>query len=883
MSLDICCFLNCFVIFYFFKLSKCLTLPFFLGIGLRVGHKLFGLFGWTLPCSVPMLPTVFLYFANLCFANYYISCYVSLVSGGHLSAELSPYVKTFTSEELLQYSFQSPMDVVDFLAQQEPVEGSYAGVLTAHLHFLQHGFQSYQLLLAGEKEQWLIPMHAFSGLPLYVEDLDQASMVIQFDPALFMFNNNSPVSSWVRLTDLTLQLPDNLPHGFSLDTILVRTRLQRMAQNVFHLILESIVEHDEFKLETANKSQWAKTSKAAAVVLFSQQITVLSSDAAMLEIMPTVSGSQQGLLKSITDSAVRFGVLKVLLDVSTASSSNNFLEWIAHAKKPKRSWPNSTFSDKVVFPITQFLPADGSDTTKVQINGAFYQVTVGRPYVAQLLDAPPSYADAMAQSVAPSVSWRSAAPPYAPSAPPAPTSVAQPLASTSQGQYNLDSAGESFSSSQQSNPSQGSQPLPPTLHQQAPQTAPSTQQQSSTQSHADHFSGNNRIISRAFKLPAPTKRLKFSPNVVMAQHFLPGLPPLVQQNLAAAWASSSQTRFLAVRKQILKILGRDPYLYPEPFDSIFIVEAFMARKLKPSTVKQYMSIHQMWCQSNGIRQRYKGIVSLAIRGYSNRAYTPLYSASRGFSLPFNFSSLRLVAEGLRLASISPALAASTWATCLLLFWGLLRGGEVLSQSVAEFDISAQLCPADVIFNEDKTMRIWIKSPKVQSYHGDIIEYIPLDSMPGFCPVRAVVNYLHIRNTISMDKDLPLFLLESGFPLTADKFAKTWKSALAHSKLPAELIQQHSTHGFRASLPSLLQLANLPDDQIKVLGRWSSHTAYLRYLKNTAARATAKKQALEFCQQLVSALSDQVSCKVSLPLFIYHISYLFNIFRRIASL
>ena len=744
---------------------------------------------------------------------------------------------------------------MDFLKTLEHDEGTYNGVLTAHLSFMPHGYHSYQLCLGGAVEQWAIPMAKLAGIHGYSDILNNASFIFEFDPSQFTFLLNSTVSAWVRLTDVALQLPDNLPDELALQHILVRLRYTRVASANHQLQLEAVLEHEEFHLDAANKTNsWMKTVKAQAVMLFTQSLTVLSHIPGCYEMLPTVQRTNP-ICSSVTDAALRFGVLRVLLDASMAGQSNSFHDWVAHFKKPKHSWPPTLFNDPVPFPITEFLPSHGTDQMTIKVDGAFYSVKVGRPYVTRIPDRPPSYQQAVSTASAPPLT-RSLATTNPASMTAGSSSVVTSTAAS--GNPNTPPAAAPtglVSSPGHSQPTSNSQSQPS-----QPSPAQSQQHLPATQA-SDHLTGN-RTYKRTGHFPVASKKIKFSADLKMMDRLPDNLPDIIKEDLSAAWGSKSQARMVHLHDRIVNILGRNPYVEPKPFDSIHILAAFRQANLKPSTIANYMSSHNKWLELNGIPQQYSAIISLAQRGFKNRAHVPLLNAASGFSLPFTLSSLRLVASGLNRLPIHPSLAAAVWCSALFLYWGVLRTGELLPDRVGEFDYTTQLCLSDIQINEDNTVSVWIKSPKAirtyQGYHGDIVELLPFEALHGLCPVYALSNYLRFRLQISNDLNLPLILLHTGQALSADRFRDTWQKALAAVDVPQDIIKRHSNHGFRASLPSLLQLADIPDDKVKILGRWQSQDAYTKYLKNTQARLAAKKEALAFCQTLVSTF-EQCMC------------------------
>ena len=751
---------------------------------------------------------------------------------------MSPQVSTLSENHIKDLIMDSPLELADMLAAQQPTAGLYPGKLGLFLTFGVSGLQHYQFVLGGQPDKWNVSMQSFQGLPNYSEELNDHHMIVEFNPSMFHFLPDAPHSPWVKLWTCNTHVPDITPDNLALQAVLVRLRVSRPSKGEYQLILEGILEHDTFTIETANKSQWCRTVKAAPVALYATEVDVSHNHEFAMEIMPAVK-SLDPLPAAVSDSSLRFATLKAAIESSSASWTASLIEWISHARLPKHQWPANLFDDVVIVPLTQFTPPAGISCMTIRVDGEFYQVNVGSTDVIKV-DGPPPPSYQQAVSTSPptsSVPSLTRAP-----ATTDPSSMAPP---SQQG------AGVAPVTDQPA--ASGSIPGPPGAQ---PQVVNSVSDQPPSVA-----SGKKRHYTRT---PLALRKPKYSPHPLMSNHLMPGLPPLVAESLQMAFASNSQERMISAYKQFVKALGgRCPFLNPQPYDAILCLEYFFSRKLSPKTVANYMGSFTRWSDLNGLPVKYKALVSLAMRGYSNGYLSPIKMAAEGFKLPFSFSTLKLICNGLVASSLHPTIQAAVWAVTLLTFWGLLRIGEILCEKAAIFDVTTDLCLADISFLPDGNMKMWVKgpkcTPKVHGYHGDIIEFIQNTSIPQMCPVAALKNYLRFRANITAAVDKPLFLNPSGTCLTPMSFARYWKLSLRLANVPQSIIQQHTNHGLRASLPSLLQLANMPKDKVKVLGRWASDQAYSLYLKNTKARAEAKQEAMAFCQQLLSAHS---ACKCS---------------------
>lgn len=104
--------------------------------------------------------------------------------------------------------------------------------------------------------------------------------------------------------------------------------------------------------------------------------------------------------------------------------------------------------------------------------------------------------------------------------------------------------------------------------------------------------------------------------------------------------------------------------------------------------------------------------------------------------------------------------------------------------------------------------------------------------PPLCAVESLLAYLVIRG----DGPGPLFLLQSGQPLTRPLLTNWLKEILTLAKVPGN----YSSHSFRIGAATVAARNGIPDHLIRLLGRWSS-SAYLRYIR-TPVEALASASA-----------------------------------------
>ena len=94
-------------------------------------------------------------------------------------------------------------------------------------------------------------------------------------------------------------------------------------------------------------------------------------------------------------------------------------------------------------------------------------------------------------------------------------------------------------------------------------------------------------------------------------------------------------------------------------------------------------------------------------------------------------------------------------------------------------------------------------------------------------MAAMLNYLAKRPTHKG----ALFMLQSGEPLTLQKFVERFRTALRQAGVRPEM---NTGHSFRIGEATTAAAKGVPDDIIKELGRWNSE-AYQVYIRISRER------------------------------------------------
>jgi len=177
--------------------------------------------------------------------------------------------------------------------------------------------------------------------------------------------------------------------------------------------------------------------------------------------------------------------------------------------------------------------------------------------------------------------------------------------------------------------------------------------------------------------------------------------------------------------------------------------AFLARSLKPSSIRCYLNIigllHKEFGLPNPLQQNWQ--LSSLLTGIKRTLGSPPRQ-----TLPITIDLLQKLYT---LLNLNSSMDASFWAICLVAFFGMFRKSHLLPSSETSFDPTKQLTKADFAFTQ-WGMLITIRWSKTIQFRERVVE-IPLPRIPGsaLCPVKATFHAF--RFTCSSPSNSPAFL------------------------------------------------------------------------------------------------------------------------------
>ncbi|XP_078322501.1 uncharacterized protein LOC111113080 isoform X1 [Crassostrea virginica] len=160
----------------------------------------------------------------------------------------------------------------------------------------------------------------------------------------------------------------------------------------------------------------------------------------------------------------------------------------------------------------------------------------------------------------------------------------------------------------------------------------------------------------------------------------------------------------------------------------------------------------------------------------------------------------------------------------LSFFAFLRVGEVSAKcrSNVKNVIRMENLVLDEPLKNAKYMTLTLRHFKHNDSCRPVCLHIALQKCKSICPVRAMIKYIKARGSGSG----PLFTFDGYSPITQSYFTSELKNTLCYVGLDPKLYKSHS---FRIGAASYAFHSKIPEDKIRLMGRWNS-SAVRRYFR-----------------------------------------------------
>ena len=251
--------------------------------------------------------------------------------------------------------------------------------------------------------------------------------------------------------------------------------------------------------------------------------------------------------------------------------------------------------------------------------------------------------------------------------------------------------------------------------------------------------------------------------------------------------------------------------------------AFLARKLKPTSVRQYLNIIRIMHIENNlpnplqdnwfVKSTLTGIERLL--GVPPLRRTPVHP--------------QLLIDLSNLLRTDSSFDAMFWAAALVMFFGLLRKSNLFPVVAGRFDPKKQFTRSDFSEDKDGSIAVHVKFSKTNQFRSRSFElkYLPCNH------ILSAVHAIHKAfAAVPLQASAPAFVSSPrGIAMTGAQFTSRFKELVALSgRDPAS----YASHSFRRGGASWALQCGVPGEVIQLLGDWKSD-CYRQYLDTLPQR------------------------------------------------
>lgn len=287
---------------------------------------------------------------------------------------------------------------------------------------------------------------------------------------------------------------------------------------------------------------------------------------------------------------------------------------------------------------------------------------------------------------------------------------------------------------------------------------------------------------------------------------------------ASTYADSTKRSYSTHLKQYFHfcaLIGKPPV--PADQEMIAQYAAYLARTIKPTSVRQYLNIirllHLEANLPNPMKENW--YVKSTLTGIDRLLGEPAKRRT-----PVHPSLLINIRNNLDMNDVCDSMF---WAAGLLMFFGLLRKSNLFPETVHQFDNKKQFVRSDFVCKPDGSIIVNVKYSKTNQFHKRPFE---LKLFP-FHHILSPTAALHGAFRQSpLPSTAPAFVssLEGG-PMTGKDFNKKFKYVVKASGLDCSTF---SSHSFRRGGACWALQCGIPGEVVQQLGDWQSD-CYKQYL------------------------------------------------------
>lgn len=264
-------------------------------------------------------------------------------------------------------------------------------------------------------------------------------------------------------------------------------------------------------------------------------------------------------------------------------------------------------------------------------------------------------------------------------------------------------------------------------------------------------------------------------------------------------------------------------IFPASIETITLYIAHLSLgKKSASTIETYLSAIGFHHKLQGYKDPTNNFTVTKMKEGCKRR-----KSGKDARLPITSNILRNIIPALQIITANQYEATVFKAVYLTAFTAFMRVSELTVDSKHKsYDPNRTLMLDDLTLLSDSLCEIRLKTTKTNQ-HGPPI-YLQLTAYSvntDLCPVKAMQQYITCRST----NHGPLFVHFDGSPITRYQFASILQKAISYLSIPE--MKRYKNHGFRIGACSSAAMNQVPDVEIKEMGRWSQKsTSYKRYIR-----------------------------------------------------
>ena len=251
--------------------------------------------------------------------------------------------------------------------------------------------------------------------------------------------------------------------------------------------------------------------------------------------------------------------------------------------------------------------------------------------------------------------------------------------------------------------------------------------------------------------------------------------------------------------------------------------AYLARSLKTTSIRQYMSVIRLIHIEAGLPNPMEGnwYIQSTLKGIDRLLGTPTVRRA-----PVSPDLLIAIRTHLNLNTVPDSMF---WAACLLMFFGLLRKANLFPNSTNAFDGRKQFIRTDFTGTENGSVLVNVKHSKTNQFAKRNFDLSLLCTDHVLCPACAIHKAFQL---CPLPRHSPAFVDSTlGNPMTGFFFNKRFKEAIATLAIdPARF----SSHSFRRGGAAWALQCGVPGEVVQQLGDWRSER-YKDYLDELPQR------------------------------------------------